>query len=114
MGMRIVWGLYDNERSTLIALFEAENLLVNYREQLLRQAYDLATLPLAKDFVGTESAKIVYDAQVAEREQLLDIGYERWRNGEVNSDYPRFQTMRYELWNSVPPNPERLVIHFDT
>ncbi len=114
MGMRIVWGLYDNERSTLVCLFEAENLLANYREQLLREAFDAATLPLPDDFLGTPEAKVVYDAQVGERNDLLDIGYERWRNAEINSKFPRFQTVRYELWNSVPPNPERLIIHFDT
>lgn len=114
MGMRIVWGLYDNERSTLVCLFEAENLLTDYREQLLREAFDLATQPVGDDYVGTSDAKVIYDAQVAERERLLDLGYERWRNGEINSKYPRFQTVRYELWNSVPPNPERLVMHFDS
>lgn len=112
--MRIIWGLYDNERDTLIATFEAENLLTTYRDLILRDAYDKATEPLPEDFIGDEVAKQIYDAQVAEREHLLDIGYERWRNAEVNAKYPRFQTFRYELWNSVPPNVERLVVHFDT
>lgn len=98
-----------------MALFEAENLLVDYREQLLRKLYDELTRPLPVwDNLGDPSVESVYNAQIAERNNLLDIGWERWRNGEVNSDTPRFATERYELWNSVPPNPERLVWHFDT
>jgi hypothetical protein len=115
MGMRIVWGLWDNENNnTLVALFEAENLLDNYRDMILREAYDNATQPLPEDFIGTPEAKQIYDAQVAERNHLLDLGYDRWRIDEINSKYPRFRKGRHELWNSVPPNVERLVIHFDT
>lgn len=113
MGMRIVWALYDTERDGVVCLFEAENLLVGYREQLLREAYETATAELPEDFIGDEAAMAVYTAQVAERNRLLDLGWERWRNGEVNSKYPRFVTQRYELWNSVPPNVERIIIHFD-
>ena len=114
--MRIIWGLYDSETQTLEALFEAENLLVGYREQLLRKWYDDMTVPLiARDYLpGEEYIKALDDAHNAERDRLLDLGYERWRNDQVNDAYPRYRTQKYELWNSVPPNVERLVLHFDT
>ncbi len=115
MGMRIIWGLFNNETDTIIATFEAENLLVAYREQLLRKWYDDATRPLPVDSLPQDELGAELDAQYdAERERLLDLGWERWRNDEINSTHPLFQTQKYELWNSVPPNPERLVIHFDS
>lgn len=115
--MRIVWGLHDLENeSYLIALFEAENLLVGYREQLLREWFDQVTAPIPEReyFPGEEFLRAVDDEARALREEWLDLGYERWRNDEVNRDFPRYFVRRYELWNSVPPNPERLVMHFDT
>ncbi len=114
--MRIVWGLQDNEQDYLICLFEAENLLVDYRDQLLRDWYDATTAPIPdQDYLpGDEVIKFVDDQRRAERDYLLNLGYDRWRADQINAATPRYQTVKYELWNSVPPNPERLVLHFDT
>lgn len=114
--MRIVWGLLDNQTGTLMALFEAENLLVDYRDQLLRKWYDEVTKPVEdRDYLpGDELQKSFDDAHREAREDWLDLGYERWRADEINSRDRRFIAQRYELWNSVPPNPERLIIHYDT
>ena len=115
--MRIVWGLHDRETNQLVCLFENEPLLVQYRDYaLLRPWYDEMTA-VPGDFIPTgddydENFKKLYDDVVAHREHLLDIGYERWRIDEVNSESPRFYAVKYELWNSVPPNRERLVIQF--
>ncbi len=114
--MRIVWGLYDNEQDYLVCLFEAENLLVGYRDQLLRDWYDDVTRPIPdRDYLpGDELAKYTDEQNRAEGLFLLEMGYDRWRADEINKPVPRYQTKKYELWNSVPPNPERLVWHFDT
>lgn len=114
--MRIVWGLYDREQSNFLVLFENQPLAEGYREQLLRPWYD-ALVATPDDFIPTgdlyeEELKTLYDAAIAERERLLDIGYERWRIDELNSAEPRFYLRKHELWNSVPPNRERLVIQF--
>jgi hypothetical protein len=114
MGMRIIWGLWDSEAAApyLMALFEAENLLVAYRDQLLRKWYDEQTVALPEDQLGaTDPATEEYERN---RQVLLDYGYDRWRIDQINNRYPRFITVKYELWNSVPPNPERLIVHFDT
>ena len=114
--MRIVWGLYDNEQDYLVCIFEAENLLVGYRDQLLRDWYDLVTKEIPeRDYLpGEELIRFTDDQARNERKYLLDLGYDRWRADQINMAYPRYQTKKYELWNSVPPNPERLVMHFDT
>jgi hypothetical protein len=120
MGMRIVWGLYDRDAigDKLVALFENEPLLTQYRDyQLMRPYYDeLVAHP--GDYLPTgdmyeEEFKKLYDEAVAQRERLLDIGYERWFIDELNSPEPRYYTKKHELWNSVPPNRNRLIIHFD-
>ena len=115
MGMRIVWGLHDSNYETLIALFEAENLLVDYRDQLLRKYYDEMTAPIDEDEIAlsSEEQEALVETR-ALRERLLDHGYDRWRADAINASYPRYVTLKYELWNSVPPNPERLVMHFDS
>lgn len=119
--MRIVWGLYDSETETLECLFEAENLLTNYRDDvLLKRWYDNMTKPVVRpEFygVGEETLKFLDDEADALRESLLDVGYDRWRNDQIHPPtgaLPRYITQKYELWNSVPPNPERLIVHFDT
>jgi len=114
--MRIIWGLRDTESDYLLCLFEAENLLVDYRDQLLRRVYDswTADVPERDYLPGDEQLKKNDDFLRAERERLLDMGYDRWRAADINSTLPHYKTERYELWNSVPPNPERLVMHFDT
>lgn len=115
--MRIVWGLHDLENdSMLIALFEAENLLSDYREQLLRDWYEQVTAPLPEGeyLPGDEVVRTIDDEARALREEWLNLGYDRWRNDRVYEDFPRYFVRRYELWNSVPPNPERLIWHFDT
>jgi hypothetical protein len=113
MGMRISWGLWDTEYNDIVALFEAQNLLEGYRDQLYRRWFDQQTIPISDDVLpdDDETALIEYKAN---REVLLGLGYERWRADQINAAYPRYITKRYELWNSVPPNPERLVMHFDT
>lgn len=119
MGMRIIWGLYDSENETIECFFEAENLLVDYRERLIRDWYDQMTKPVERPEGGylpeDALAKTIDDEADQLRNDLLDIGYERWRNDQVfpSGGLPRFQTQKYELWNSVPPNPERLIVHFD-
>lgn len=113
MGMRIVWGLYDNETSTLICLFENQPLLEGYREILLRKWWEDMTKPVPEDVLpGDQNTTLLAAATL--REALLTKGYDTWRNDEVYSNYPRYQTQKYELWNSVPPNVERLVVHFDS
>jgi len=114
--MRIIWGLYDTEQGYLIACFEAENLLIGYRDQLLLDWFDEVTKPVPdRDYLpGDEVIKFVDDQRRAEREYLLGLGYDRWRAGQINLTNPRYRIDKYELWNSVPPNPERLVMHFDT
>lgn len=113
MGMRIVWGLHDTNFEQLVALFEAENLLVNYRDYCLKQWYDAQTKPLSEDLLPGEDLE-TREYYEANRQELLDLGYDRWRADQINDRYPRFVTKKYELWNSVPPNVERLVMHFDT
>lgn len=114
--MRIIWGLFDNENGYHLAFFEAENLLVGYRDQLLRSWYDEMTkeVPTRDYLPGEEVYKFLDDTQRNARNHLLDLGYDRWRADEINKEFPRYQTRKYELWNSVPPNVERLVLHFDT
>lgn len=115
MGMRIVWALWDTNFEQVVCLFEAENLLVAYRDQLLRKYYDEQTKPLPEDQIALSSDdQDDIDTYTLNRERLLDLGYDRWRADEINAKYPRYVTMKYELWNSVPPNPERLVMHFDS
>lgn len=119
MGMRIVWGLHDREQGgMLLALFEAENLLTQYRDNvLMRPWYDAITAPLG-DFIPTgddeadAQAHSLYLEQKEAIDNLLNIGYDRWRIDELNSSESRWYTKRYELWNSVPPNRDRLVIQF--
>lgn len=118
--MRIIWGLYDSETETIECFFEAENLLEDYREQLLRRWYDQMTKPVDAplsydDFRPMQ--KLIDDEAIELRNQLLDLGYERWRNDQIHPPLgtdSRYQTEKYQLWNSVPPNPERLIVHFDT
>lgn len=111
--MRIVWGLYDTNFESLVALFEAENLLVNYRDYCLKQWYDEQTRPLPGDVLPGDNLEVLEDYE-ANRQRLLGLGYDRWRADQINDAYPRYVTKKYELWNSVPPNVERLVMHFDT
>lgn len=119
MGMRLVWGLRDTETGVLEALFEAENLLDQYREMLLRRWYDDMTRPVVRPEEGylpeDQGARTIDDKAEQLRNDLLNIGYERWRNDQVfpTAGAPRYITEKYELWNSVPPNVERLVMHFD-
>lgn len=119
MGMRIIWALFDTETGVIECFFEAENLLVDYREQLLRRWYDDMTRPVERPEGGylpdDQFMKTVDDEAEQLRNDLLNIGYERWRNDQVfpSSGTPRYITQKYELWNSVPPNVERLVLHFD-
>lgn len=108
--MRIVWGLFDNETDQLVCLFEAESLLTDYRKILLDRWWSEITKPAPEDTLPGEDWT-VYNA---ERDALLDVGQERWYNGQVNAKYPRYSILKIELWNSVPPNVERLVLHFDT
>lgn len=112
--MRIVWGLHDsNFADQLVCLFEAENLLDNYRDYLLRKWYDEQTLPLPVDVLPGDDDDS-RQAYADNRLELLSKGFDAWRNDQVYSPYPRFVTKKYELWNSVPPNVERRVLHFDT
>lgn len=113
--MRIVWGLRDTHTDTLMVLFEAENLLVGYREQLLRPWYDALTAPVpVRDYLpGDDPLRNMDDTDRAERDSLLDIGFDRWRIDEINSPTTRFRTEKYELWDSTPPNVELLVWHFN-
>ena len=113
--MRIVWGLYDTNFEELICVFEAENLLVGYRDQLYRRWYDELTAPIPDDDLPVSSdEQDEIDKARSTREELLNLGRERWTIDRQNELYPRYVTKKYELWNSVPPNPERLVMHFDT
>lgn len=112
--MRIVWGLHDSERAegdTLVALFEAENLLDGYRDYCLRNWYDELTQPNDRDILPGEGYD---DGQPDSRSVLLDKGYDSFRSEQVYGPYPRFTKKKYELWNSVPPNVERLIVHYDT
>lgn len=114
MGMRIVWGLHDdNFAGQLVALFEAENLLDGYRDYCLRKWYDEQTVPLPLDVLPDEDqeARAGYEAN---RLDLINKGYDAWRADQIYTSYPRFRKEKYELWNSVPPNVERLVMHFDS
>jgi hypothetical protein len=111
--MRIVWGLHDTNFESLVCLFEAENLLVNYRDYCLKMWYDDQTKPLPSDELPGDDLGQRED-YAANRERLLNLGYDRWRADQINDPYPRYVTKKYELWNSVPPNVERLVVHFDT
>jgi hypothetical protein len=78
---------------------------------------DLTAVPDAFVPTGNEQLDVIFQAQyneaIAERDNLLNIGYDRWRIDELNSPNTRYVAEKYELWNSVPPNRERLVIHFD-
>lgn len=116
--MRIIWGLYDSETETIECFFEAENLLVDYREQILRRWYDDMTKPVVvPEYYENDEQRLLDDAAIAYRNELLNIGYDRWRNDQVfppDGTTPRYLTQKYELWNSVPPNVERLIVHFDT
>lgn len=118
--MRIIWGLYDSENEIIECFFEAENLLEDYREQLLRRWYDQMTKPVVVPELPYEDGslqKLIDDEAIELRDNLLNLGYERWRNDQVHPPMgtdPRYQTEKYQLWNSVPPNPERLIVHFDT
>src|SRR6476660_848711 len=111
MAMRIVWALLDSERvgDQLVALFEAENLLDQYRDYCLRKWYDELTAPGLYDTLPGED-----EDPNADRLGLLNYGFDAWRNDQTYATNPRFRTQKYELWNSVPPNVERLVVHFDT
>lgn len=113
--MRIVWGLHDSERvdDTLVALFEAENLLDNYRDYLLRHWFDELTVLPSGDMLPTDEPEVKSQGDWAP-EALLNKGYDTFRSEQVYGPYPRFTKKKYELWNSVPPNVERLVVHFDT
>lgn len=114
MGMRIVWGLFDTTFTEVVALFEAENLLTGYRDQLLRKYFDDMTKPVDSDTLPSSSdEQDDVDSYSLIREELLDKGYDRWRADEINSKYPRYLIQKYELWNSVPPNSDRIVVHFD-
>ena len=116
--MRIIWGLYDSENDVIECFFEAENLLEDYREQLIRRWYDEMTAPVTRpEYYESDIQKLIDDEAVELRENLLDIGYDRWRNDQIHpptGTEARYQTEKYQLWNSVPPNPERLIVHFDT
>lgn len=116
--MRIIWGLYDTENEIIECFFEAENLLEDYREQLLRRWYDQMTKTVVTpDFYENEVLKAIDDEAIELRDSLLSVGYERWRNDQVHPPVgteSRYQTEKYQLWNSVPPNPERLILHFDS
>lgn len=114
MPMRPVWALWDTNFEEVVCIFEAENLLVQYRDSLLRKYYDQMTAPVPSDELAlTSDEQDELQTRRLLREKLLDIGYDRWRADEINAPYPRYITKTYELWNSVPPNPERLVLHFD-
>ena len=115
MGMRVIWGLYDTNFEQFMAFFEAENLLVGYRDQVYRRWYEELTAPIPEDNLPVSSdEQEEIDKARALRLELLDIGRERWTIDAQNATYPRFITVKHELWNSVPPNPERLVMHFDS
>lgn len=117
MGMRLVWGLRDTYTDTLVCLLEAENLLDAYREMLLRRWYDEVTAPLpARDYLpGVDDFQRELDeAYNEERQAMLSQSYDFWRNNQTYGDDRRYVTEKYELWNSVPPNVERLVVHFDS
>lgn len=114
MGMRIVWGLHDtNHGDQLVALFEAENLLDGYRDYCLRKWYDEQTVALPLDVLPDENQE-ERDGYASNRIDLITKGYDSWRSDQVYGPYPRFTKKKYELWNSVPPNVERLVMHFDS
>jgi len=108
MARRLIWGLYDSHRMEVLCFFEAENLLVGYRELLLRAWWDSLTRPFGPDTIVTLA--VSEDIYNDERDVLLDLGWERWRNAEVNKTptAQRYQTRLYELWNSTPPNVERV------
>lgn len=114
MAKRIVWGLYDTNYETLVCLFEAENLLVGYRDQLYRKWYEELTAPIPDDDLPVSSdEQDQIDLARKIRTELLNLGRERWTIDQENADYPRWITKKYELWNSTPPNVERMTIHFD-
>ncbi len=102
-----MWGLFDNEADHLVCLFEAESLLTGYRKILLDRWWDELTAPVPLDTLPGDD----WSEYGRDRETLLDLGQERWYNQQVNAVFPRYSTMKYELWNSVPPNIERLVMH---
>jgi hypothetical protein len=119
MGMRIIWGLRDRQDNKILCFFEDEFLLNQYRENFLMRPWfdDLTSSPDA--FVPTDDEldylfEKTYEEAVAERDRLLDIGYERWRIDELNSPDARYVAEKYELWNSVPPNRDRVILHFDS
>lgn len=117
--MRIVWGLHDRELNEgsggLMCLFETQDLLEHYRDDLLRRWYDELTAPLPPDILPTDGTTSEDRADAERRRtELLNSGYDTWRGDQIYSDpYPRYLGLKYEMWNSVPPNAERLVLHMD-